>query len=213
MPPDDTTPEGRFARLVERIAALPHRRPRSLVAIAGPPGSGKSTLAERLVAELRARGQGAALAPMDGFHLDNALLRTAGLMARKGAPETFDAAGLLNAVRRLATEAEVVLPAFDRARDIAVAGRVQVAAEDRIVVVEGNYLCLDETPWSQLRPLWDYAVFLDVPIAELERRLVRRWLDHGLDADAALRRARSNDVRNAELVSRRRMAVDCTLAL
>ncbi|MCR9149117.1 MAG: hypothetical protein NXH83_03015 [Rhodobacteraceae bacterium] len=183
--------------LADRIAALPDRAPRRLVAVAGPPGAGKSTLAAALVEAL---GPAAALVPMDGFHLDNTLLRAGGLIARKGAPETFDAEGFVAAMQRLETRDEVILPVFDRARDIAVAGAVRVGPEHRIAVVEGNYLLLDAAPWRGLAGLWSLAVFLDPGEAELERRLIERWRDHGLDPAAAAERARGNDLRNARLV-------------
>jgi pantothenate kinase len=51
---------------------------------------------------------------MDGFHLDNAILTARGLLPRKGAPETFDALGFVRMVERLGTDAEVVIPGFDR---------------------------------------------------------------------------------------------------
>jgi fructokinase len=59
---------------------------------------------------------------MDGFHLDNRLLIARGLLARKGAPETFAASAFVHLVRRLKEEQEVVYPVFDRALDIAIAG-------------------------------------------------------------------------------------------
>ena len=188
------------ARLADRVAALPATGARRLVAIAGPPGAGKSTLAEALTDELVARGDKAVLLPMDGFHLDNRLLEPRGLLPRKGAPETFDYAGFAATLRRVRDEPSVILPVFDRTRDIAIAGAAEVAPETRIVVVEGNYLCLDEEPWRNLAPLWDMSFFVEVPVPELERRLIRRWLTYGLDLEAARARALSNDIPNAARV-------------
>ena len=107
--------------IAARIEALPETGARRLAAIAGPPGSGKSTLAEAVVEELRDRGHDAVLMPMDGFHLDNRLLEPRGLLARKGAPETFDFGGFITAIRRVREEPSVFLPVFDRSREIAVA--------------------------------------------------------------------------------------------
>src|SRR6056297_25740 len=152
--------------LVERIAQTRPKGRRLLAAIAGPPGSGKSTLAEAVVARL---GEGAALMPMDGFHLDDRLLEPRGLLPRKGAPETFDFDGFEHALRRVASEPLVVLPIFDRTREIAIAGAQEIAEDTKIVVVEGNYLCFSESPWDRLLPLWDVSAFLDVPEDELER--------------------------------------------
>ena len=167
------------------------------MAVAGAPASGKSTLAAALADRLTAAGRAARHVPMDGFHLDNAVLAPRGLLPRKGAPETFDAAGFVHAVRRLAAEDEVILPDFDRARDIAVAGRIVVGPETEIAVVEGNYLCFDADPWRRLAGLWDLAVFLDVPGPVLRARLLARWREHGLGEAEALARAEANDLPNA----------------
>jgi pantothenate kinase len=74
---------------------------RFIIALSGPPGAGKSTLSEMLVAEFSRRGQTAAIVPMDGFHLDNAVLEARGTLARKGAPFTFDADGYAELLERL----------------------------------------------------------------------------------------------------------------
>jgi len=169
---------------------------RVLVAIAGPPGAGKSTTAEALAAQI----EGAVVVPMDGFHLDNAVLAARGLLARKGAPETFDMAGFATMVSRLRGQDEVVIPVFDRSRDIAVAGARVIGPEARVLLIEGNYLLLDEAPWCDLASFWDVTIAIDVPIAVLEARLTQRWLDHGLDADAARARAMGNDIPNARRV-------------
>ena len=124
----------------------------------------------------------AALVPMDGYHLDNAILDARGRRFEKGSPDTFDVAGFAAMLRRLKTEDEVIIPVFDRdARSVARIGPRRAGPEARIAVVEGNYLLLRDAPWNGLSPLWDLTVFLDVPEAELERRLVDRWLHHGLD--------------------------------
>ncbi len=184
-------------RIAGRIRALPPAPVRLRVAVAGPPGAGKSTFAAALVDCL---GPDAALVPMDGFHLDNAILLKRGLLPRKGAPETFDALGFVRMVERLGADAEVVIPGFDRTRDIAIAGVAVVGPECRIAVVEGNYLLYRESPWARLGPLWDLRVMIAPPSAVLEDRLVRRWIDHGLSQDDAVARARGNDMRNAEAV-------------
>lgn len=188
------TPE----QLAAEIAARAGGRARFLVALAGAPGAGKSTLAQALAAALPA----ARVVPMDGFHYDNAVLRVRGLLGRKGAPETFDAGGLLNLLGRLREPGEVAIPVFDRAADLARAGGEVVTDADRILIVEGNYLLLDAQPWARMRPLFDLTVFIEVPEAELEARLIRRWRDHGLDEAAARARAQGNDIPNARLVAR-----------
>jgi pantothenate kinase len=197
--------------LTDAIAAALPGQSRVMVALAGAPGSGKSTLAAELARRLRAQRTPAEIVPMDGFHLDNAILDARGLRARKGAPETFDAAGFLHLVKRLRDGAEVIVPLFDRTRDLAIAGAQVVPADCRVVICEGNYLLFDEDPWRDLAALWDVSARLDVPLPELRARLIQRWLTHGLSRAAATRRAESNDIPNATRVIDQALGADLVL--
>ncbi len=199
--------------LASRVETLGADGRRRLIAIAGPPASGKSTLSEALVSRLTAHGHDAALIAMDGFHLDNRLLKPRGLLPRKGAPETFDFAGFDATLRRVRVDSSVILPVFDRSREIAIAGAAEIRPTTEIVVIEGNYLCFDEPPWRNLMSHWDFSVFLDVAMPELERRLIERWRSHGFDPDAARAKALGNDIPNAERVRQSALPVDMTLRL
>jgi len=184
---------------------------RSLVAIAGPPGAGKSTLAARLV-DVLPRGS-AAVVPMDGFHYDDAVLARIGLAGRKGAPETFDFDGLEALLIRLRSgERDVAIPVFDRSMELARAAAAIVSSDVKFVLAEGNYLLLDEEPWSRLRALFDATVFLDVPRDELERRLIRRWADHGRSPEDGRNWVEMNDLPNADRVLSRRARADLVVS-
>ena len=186
-----------------RKRAIEHER--ILVAVAGPPGSGKSTLAENLAERL---GPSAAVLPMDGFHLDNSTLRQMDLFDRKGAPETFDASGFVALVRELRSNKDLFYPTFDREADSTVPRGGQIGKQTNVVVVEGNYLLLDNPPWSELADLFDLTVSIDVDRDVLESRLIKRWLDHGLSEADAEARALSNDMRNVEFVTNNSRASD-----
>ncbi|MDE0695979.1 MAG: AAA family ATPase [Boseongicola sp.] len=200
--------KARTQAVAEGIRALPEGR-RRLIAIAGPPGAGKSTLAAALV---QALGPTAALVPMDGFHFDNDTLTARGLRNRKGAPETFDLEGLSSLLEQLIREDEAAIPAFDRALDKVVGSSTRVQAGHRWVIVEGNYLLLDEPGWRDLACQWDLSVYLDEPHDVLEERLVHRWLDLGLTLDDARAWALGNDIPNARRVAAARLPADLVLS-
>lgn len=198
-------------QLADRIHALRANQTRTMVAIAGAPGSGKSTLAEELSRRLTAQKTDNAVVPMDGFHLDNAVIEARGQLQRKGAPETFDAPGFVRMIKALSAGETVYAPVFDRSRDIAIAGAVPIPIECPVIIVEGNYLLLDEDPWRDLQQYWDVTAFLDVPMPELRARLIQRWLTLNHSRTVATRRAESNDIPNAERVRDRLLTAEFTL--
>ena len=185
---------------------------RYMVAIAGAPASGKSTLAENLAAILTAEGEAAVVVPMDGFHYDDVILNARGQRPRKGAPFTFDVAGFEVLLKRIRSgEPAIAIPVFDRSMELSRAAAGIVGAEARIILVEGNYLLLKEPPWASLRALFDFSIFLNVPREELERRLIRRWLDHGFDLIYAVNWIASNDMPNILEVTNNSVAADLTV--
>ncbi len=211
MPAMDTSDPGThpdLARLTARARRLATTGVRRVLGITGAPGSGKSTLAARLVDALD--GQ-AVLVPMDGFHLAGAELARLGRAERKGAPDTFDAAGYAALLRRLRHPEgpdPVYAPAFDRELEEPVAGSVPVPPDTPLVVTEGNYLLLDEGPWAPVRGLLDEVWFLDADPELRVRRLVDRHVRFGKPRPYAERWVAGSDERNARLVQRHRDRAD-----
>ncbi|QTN37414.1 AAA family ATPase [Cognatishimia activa] len=198
--------------LLAPALAAPRKGRRRLVAIAGPPASGKSTISEALARAMCEAGCPTQVVPMDGFHLDNSVLSELGLLERKGAPETFDANGFLRMVAALTNEEQVYFPTFDRDRDIAIGGTGSVGPDCDTVLVEGNYLLFDAPAWRELKPHWDFSVWLNVGNEALKRRLVERWLEQGLSQEEAEVRAIGNDLYNADTIARRRLSSDVAVS-
>jgi pantothenate kinase len=203
--PDAMTPD----EAVRRAADLAARPGTTVLGITGQPGAGKSTLAALLVEAV----PGAVLVGMDGFHLAQAALEAMGRVDRKGAPDTFDAAGyvaLLRRVRDLVRPgAETVwAPEFHRDIEDAVAGAVAVTGRTRLVVTEGNYLLLDDPPWGQVRSLLDECWFVDVPDELRRARLQARHERYGRPPEEARSRTLGSDESNAVLVAASRCRAD-----
>ncbi|MGW7283046.1 nucleoside/nucleotide kinase family protein [Streptomyces sp. NPDC054844] len=208
-----------FDDLLARARSLPEGGRRAILGIAGSPGAGKSTLAERLVRELNGHGAPwVAHVPMDGFHLADAELDRLGRLHRKGAPDTFDAAGYAALLRRLREEPydegagaggeTVYAPGFERVLEQPIAGAVPVPASARLVVTEGNYLLLGSGAWARVRSRLDEVWFCEQAETERVRRLVARHERFGKSHEDAVAWVLGTDRRNADLVAATRDRAD-----
>ena len=162
---------------------------------------------------MAALGPAARLVGMDGFHLAQAELERLGRADRKGAPDTFDAAGYVALLRRLrdAAPETVYAPQFRREIEEPIAGAVAVPPDVALVVTEGNYLLLDEGPWAAVRPLLHEAWYLAPDEPTRVARLAVRHAAHGKAPDAAHAWAQGPDQRNAERVARTRERADLVI--
>ncbi|MCX5195463.1 nucleoside/nucleotide kinase family protein [Streptomyces sp. NBC_00249] len=201
---------GDLAALELRARALAASGRRRILGIAGAPGAGKSTLSGRLAAAL---GPGlVAVVPMDGFHLAQRELVRLGRADRKGAPDTFDAAGYVALLRRLRAPetgaGAVYAPAFDRELEEPVAGSIAVAPGVPLVITEGNYLLHEDGAWAGVRPLLDEVWFLAPDDSLRVRRLIDRHVRHGKEPAQAASWVSRSDEANAALIAPGRARAD-----
>jgi pantothenate kinase len=201
------------ADISARLDAAPGR---VLVGIAGAPGSGKSTVAALLLERF---GADAALVPMDGFHLANRQLEALGRRDRKGAPDTFDADGYVALLERCRSAGAgerpvtVYAPEFVREVEESYGSAIAVPPSTRLVLTEGNYLLLDEPPWSSLGEVFDVRYHLAVDPELRRERLIARHVAFGKSSEAARAWALGPDEANALLVEAAASRADAIVTL
>ncbi len=210
IPMMQTSPITDIATLADRIIA--QARPgRTIVAIVGPPGSGKSTLVEGLKTDIDAKSsEGCEIVPMDGFHYDNRILDQRGDRRRKGAPHTFDVGGLASVIERLRTtpDTDIAVPVFDRENDCAYASARIIPAQTKTILVEGNYLLLDDPQWRVFDGMFDVTVSIQCDYETLKHRLSQRWLDLNFSPQDTEAKLEQNDLPNCRLVQANSLPAD-----
>jgi pantothenate kinase len=199
-----------FDDLLDRARRLAVPGRRHLLGITGAPGAGKSWLAEKLVHDLGA--DRAAVVSMDGFHLANRVLTGLGIRDRKGAIDTFDAAGYAELLERLHSQRGsgyvVYAPEFRREVDEAIGSALAVEESVPLVITEGNYLLSEGRPWRRVRACLDEVWYLAPPEEVRRERLACRHQQFGMTAAQAQAWAAGTDERNAELIVRTAQRAD-----
>ncbi len=209
-----------FMPLLANLTALQKQEnKRIIVYLAAPPGCGKSTLAsylERLSIEngytpIQALG-------MDGFHHTNIYLNshyrknTGELLAlHKGAPDTFNLESLREHICSIKEGKETYWPIYDRKIHDPIENAIKVGSS--IILIEGNYLLLNDEPWNKLKDYADYTIFITGEPIDLENRLINRKMQSGSSFETALKHYHETDKPNLLLVNQNHLPADLTLKL
>eukprot|EP01121_Diplochlamys_sp_Union-15-3_P022326 TRINITY_DN9460_c0_g1_i1.p1 TRINITY_DN9460_c0_g1~~TRINITY_DN9460_c0_g1_i1.p1 ORF type:complete len:168 (+),score=39.06 TRINITY_DN9460_c0_g1_i1:162-665(+) len=144
------------------------------------------------------------MVPMDGFHYYrrelNEMENPTEAHRKRGAHWTFNAKALYNLLYKIKTEGEAKAPSFDHKVGDPVEEAIEIKKSHQIVVVEGNYLFLEEGVWQDINKLFDERWFIDCNIDEAMERVVLRHLQTGLTEEAARFRVLDNDKPNGLLI-------------
>jgi len=197
------------AELVERAGT----RRRTIIGICGAPGAGKSTLAGLLVRAVNEIAAGTAVVVgMDGFHLAKSVIAVDDRSLRRGAPDTFDAAGYAAMLARLRTGDDdiVYAPEYRREIEDPVNAAIAVSRSVRLVVTEGNYLLHPD--WVTARAQLDEVWYLEAPDESVRvEHLIARHVRYGKPPERARDHVLTSDERNAALVASHRERADRVL--
>lgn len=130
---------------------------------------------------------------------------------RRGAPWTFNVQKLMDVLFSIKHSCgNVYAASFDHAIKDPVEDDILIAPENKLVVVEGLYLSLDQDVWRESNGLFDESWFVNMDRELAVKRVIERHLKSGI-ADTwaeAEKRARGSDYLNADLISQHMLPVD-----
>ncbi|MBR2774149.1 MAG: nucleoside/nucleotide kinase family protein [Selenomonadaceae bacterium] len=212
-----------FMPFMRELTDLKMTMDRKVIAyLVAPPGAGKSTLAQFL--EKLSRERSKEVDPIralgiDGYHYTAAYMNITTIerdgkqvLMRdvKGAPETFDVDLLVDKIREVRQEGTDWNIYDRRIHDVL---PDYWSVEDDIILLEGNYLLLKETGWTNVRVLSDYSVFIDAEPELLRERLINRKVAGGKSREEAERFFDFSDSKNIERVLKNSARADETWKL
>lgn len=212
-----------FLPLLNKLTVIQKKKGRRiLVMLAAPPGAGKSTLCSFLeylskehddIGDIQAIG-------IDGFHrrqeylLSHTVFRDGNelrMVDIKGAPITFDLEKLTDAIRMVVSGEDCYWPAYDRHLHNPVENAIHITED--IVLLEGNYLLLDEEGWRSLKGMADYTIRISANEDVLRGRLIDRKKKSGNDIETATRFVDFSDMANVRLCLEKSMEADLVLQM
>ena len=212
-----------FMPFLHELTDLKMTMDRKIIAyLVAPPGAGKSTLAKFLEQLSRERSNEVDIIralPMDGYHYTAAYMNITTIerdgekvLMRdvKGAPETFDIDLLVDKIRE-ARQDGTNWNIYDRKIHDVLPDYWSV--EEDILLIEGNYLLLKESGWTNVRVLADYSVFIDAEPELLRERLINRKIAGGKSREEAERFYNFSDAKNVERVLKNSARADETWKL
>ncbi|KAF6170644.1 hypothetical protein GIB67_020206 [Kingdonia uniflora] len=141
---------------------------------------------------------------MDGFHLyrhqQDTIENPEESHARRRAPWTFDPARLLTFLKTLRSQGSIYVPSFNHGVGDPVEDETFVSLQHKVMIVEGNYLLLEEGVWKEVSSMFNEKWFIEVGIDKAMDRVLKRHIIIGNPPDVVKLRIKYNDRPNAKLI-------------
>ena len=112
---------------------------------------------------------------------------------------------------KLSREKDIKWPIYDRNLHDVVQDAVLVHGD--IVLIEGNWLLLNESGWQELMPFCDYSIFITADENMLKKRLIQRKVSGGASPEKAREFYIQSDRINILRALKNRVKSDCELKL
>jgi type I pantothenate kinase len=154
----------------EEIGELARRLPSRdrgpvIVGVAGAVAVGKTTIASELAARIAGDGKRVHVVSTDAFLLSNAELAARDILMRKGFPESYDVAMLVQTIASVREGVTTNIPVYSHAIYDLVPGEVDLIEPIDVLIVEG-VIALQPA----VRNVLDLAIYVDAP-----EEVVRGW--------------------------------------
>ena len=184
---------------------------RIIIFLAAAPGAGKSTLA--CLIEHLSNHQIQALG-MDGFHhyqsyILNHTVNVDGINVPmkdvKGCPESFDYERFKSFIETIKNQ-DSYWPLYNRVLHDVEDNVIYV--DKKIVIIEGNYLLLDEKPWNELKQYCNESIYIDTSEECVKERLILRKMKGGCRPHEAISFYKNSDGRNVRRILNHKLKSD-----
>lgn len=211
-----------FIPLLKNVTEMSKmKKDKLIIFLAAPPAVGKTTLSmflEYLSKEIEGIEEVQAIG-LDGFHFHGEYIRNHSINIKgkdipmgevKGCLETFNIDKLKEKLAKLG-ETDIMWPVYNRNIHDVVEDSILV--NKKIILIEGNWLLIDENKWRDLSDFCNYSIFIYAEEELLKQRLINRKIKGGLTYEEALKFVEKSDIVNVRRVLNNHLKADLELVM
>ena len=163
-----------YNEYIDELKLFTKKKAPFIVGFNGSVSSGKSFLADKCYNRLKDCGLSVAILSTDNFIFPNKKLVRKNIMNRKGFPESYDIAKLLNILDKLKKGKAVSVPLYDQGISDISDKKHRIKANTDIIILEGiNILQSTVLPKSVsilISDYLNYSIYIDAP-----ERYIKKW--------------------------------------